>query len=596
MIIVKDGLMYKMFLNKPTVIIAFFIYVAVSFIAMDVNRYSVNVGVIEGGFLFVEFLLLSLLLLYLQSQKRLWLFYLAFIVIGCVLTTQYLALKNSWEFISVLALENTGRIHEIMSPKVVNRIVVRFSIFLVFLGLVIYLPVRKIKTSLKVFIMALGLYIATNETSLHLWYEHNKTPVYSFINTLYIYKSSGIGSTVSDEFKDNPYFYFNENSEFPFQKNKIYDGGAEFVPDGKEPLNVITIFMEGASSKMFNCYGGKFSNLTPNIDSFAADSMLVKNYYNHTAATYRGIPGQLTSTYPFWGWNEYPDKMRETNYRGVPDILKKKGYETIFFSPHNEDDILTEILQKLNFDKIFAAEQIVSDILKRERTGKENFIRDDVLFEGIVKYLKSRKSSKPFYIGVYNVETHAFTDTLKDGVKYNNGKNSVLNNIHNFDVQFGKLYDFLKKSGLLKNTIVILTADHAHFSEPKYIELQDENYQKVFVDAIPLIIRSPFKKAPKVYDAQYRTSIDYAPTLLDLLNINGEVNNFLGHSIFEKNSMNMGLASFSRLDYIIKDGRIYEYADLDVDEKAKAREFLSYVETFYQYELKNKVFNNQNGE
>ena len=138
-----------------------------------------------------------------------------------------------------------------------------------------------------------------------------------------------------------------------------------------------------------------------------------------------------------------------------------------------------------------------------------------------------------------------------------------------------------------------MTADHAHFHEPKYMELQDESYQKVFVDAIPLIIKTPFKKMPKVYDAQYRTSIDYAPTLLNLLGINKEANSFLGHSIFEKNNLKMGVASFSKLDYIIKDGRIYTYGDLSMEDRSKAREYLSYVEIFNKYELKNKLFNNE---
>ena len=589
----RDRIMRKMLFNKPIIIIISFLYLLFSFMDIELKRYGLKVGAIDGVFLLIEFFFLAILLLYLQNKNKLGLFYVLFVLIGCILITQCLSLKFSWEFISLLAMENVGRIHEIMSPKVLNRVVVRFGIFLILLGFLIYFPVCHIKIRPRVIVISILLYIAANVTSLKLWYEHNNTPLYSFMKTLLIYNSFNIGESTDDEFKENPYFYFNETSEFPFQKNKVYDDVVEFVPDKYVPLNVITIFMEGSSSRMFNCYGGKFSDLTPNIDRFAAESMLVKNYYNHTSATYRGIPGQLTSTYPFYGWNECPEKIEAINYWGIPDILKKRGYETIFFHPHSEKDVLTRILTKLNFDKVFSAQQVWTDILKMDKTIQESFIRDDVLFKGIEEYLKGRKSSQPFYIGVYNVETHAFMDTVEDGVKYKGGKNSVLNNIHNFDIQFGKFYNFLKESGLLKNTIVILTADHAHFHEPKYMELQDESYQKVFVDAIPLIIKTPFKKMPKVYDAQYRTSIDYAPTLLNLLGINKEANSFLGHSIFEKNNLKMGVASFSKLDYIIKDGRIYTYGDLSMEDRSKAREYLSYVEIFNKYELKNKLFNNE---
>src|SRR3546814_18404526 len=41
-----------------------------------------------------------------------------------------------------------------------------------------------------------------------------------------------------------------------------------------------------------------------NLQALAGDTMVVDNYYNHTAATYRGLQGQMTSGFPRYGGSE----------------------------------------------------------------------------------------------------------------------------------------------------------------------------------------------------------------------------------------------------------------------------------------------------
>src|SRR3546814_1683968 len=48
-------------------------------------------------------------------------------------------------------------------------------------------------------------------------------------------------------------------------------------------------------------YGSTYPGLTPNLQALAGDTMVVDNYYNHTAATYRGLQGQMTSGFPRYG-------------------------------------------------------------------------------------------------------------------------------------------------------------------------------------------------------------------------------------------------------------------------------------------------------
>ncbi len=81
-----------------------------------------------------------------------------------------------------------------------------------------------------------------------------------------------------------------------FLKNFIYSdeshGGFDFK--GK---NVIVIFTEGMSSEIIGHADGRDFSITPNIDNYLKEGASFSNYYNHTAATFRGLRGQLTSGY-----------------------------------------------------------------------------------------------------------------------------------------------------------------------------------------------------------------------------------------------------------------------------------------------------------
>ena len=55
----------------------------------------------------------------------------------------------------------------------------------------------------------------------------------------------------------------------------------------------------------------------------------------------------------------------------------------------------------------------------------------------------------------------------------------------------------------IDNTIVIVTADHAHVQEKPYVALvkNDPTYKPYFVDTVPLLIYDPTHDLPAEYDA-----------------------------------------------------------------------------------------------
>ena len=237
-------------------------------------------------------------------------------------------------------------------------------------------------------------------------------------------------------------------------------------------------------------------------------------------------------------------------------------------------------------------------IIKELLRGREQYVKDDILtdksfFEGFIKYLKKRKktkSKKPFFIGLYNIETHGYFKTPPNRVKYKNSDNDTLNSVHNLDLQFGKFYKYFKKSPYAKNTIVILTTDHAHyFGDSHYQRSLPKNYRLFPIDRVPLLIYNPFLNLPKSYDANMGTSINLAPTLFHMLGINNVENNFLGESLFER-TKDYGVSVVRTDFYFIYKNKIYVSKCPTAKLSKIFKESIDYIRTFYLIESQNRIF------
>ncbi|MEQ1967272.1 LTA synthase family protein [Xenorhabdus nematophila] len=314
-------------------------------------------------------------------------------------------------------------------------------------------------------------------------------------------------------------------------KNKVVYNTSVNTYINQEKYNVIVIFAEGMSFDVIS------KELTPNIYHFMNSSINVNNYYNHTAATYRALRGQLTSSHQITGGN-HDDKSgvaqlskekiiekfgKESAVTSITTILKKHGYTTSFQSSNSKEKPLTTLNKNLGFDNIYGLE----DLEHREKWQIDELSDKDsysLLFD------KLKEQKEPFFYAMYSVGTHIGLDSPV--IKYRDGKNSYLNMFYNLDYQFGEFIKKFNSDDISKNTILIFTTDHAPVPTPEYkYTFKSEN--TFMVDRIPLII---YKKGitPSSINAKCINSLSLTPTILDILGINNEENKFLGLSIFDK--------------------------------------------------------------
>jgi lipoteichoic acid synthase len=402
-------------------------------------------------------------------------------------------------------------------------------------------------------------------------------PIVSFVKTLSAAEFESGRVMLNEEDR--------EALELEYRKDIVYSPNPAFnemlaaVP---ERPNFLVLFVEGFSARMMGAYGGKRPDLMPNADKFYAESLLFKNYFNHTAATFRGLRGQLTSS--FIGVREdgeeglafvEKDELTDHSFRGrvvsVPEILADNGYFTAFVTPHDREMNLNTFVKDIGFETVVNG----SDIATIQ--GHDQVPVGD---RNLLAFLPemTAKLKKPYFVGVYNFGTHLFQDS--PDVKFGDHSSVVLNRFHNFDVQFGAFLERFKSDPQFANTVLIVTGDHAAYPAPEFTAVEDVR-PGFFIDRIPFMIYWNGIK-PHQIDVEGRNSLSFAPTLLELARVREARNYFLGCSLFAPGcSLASYVTNINAFYFMTNTGSIrYLSEDKTSEDYSRAR---SIVERFVQY-------------
>ncbi len=421
-------------------------------------------------------------------------------------------------------------------------------------------------------------------------------------------------------------FYFQQGAEYPLVKKTIYSGAEPFpqkskrLSEGdfkKEQPNIIVFFAEGYSARTTNVYGSEYKDITPNLSDFSKHSMVVDNYFNHTAATYRGLHGQLCSIFPkhggfgnFGGWETNYADLVKTDYFCLSHLLGNYDYQTYFLlSQFRAASFIDEMMGVLGFDQVWAADSLAKNYLKGQEILRRDAITDQQLFVGLIGLLKDleqqqtkdQNDKRPFFISLYNFETHTLFDVFDDGKRYGNGDNESLNTIHNLDNAFGLFWKYYQQSEFAENTIVIFTTDHSHFFDKSYVEAVKKpgsNYQSLLTDQIPLIIHDPTRSLPGHFDAHYASSIDFTPSLVHYLALANHENAFIGNSIFEDKTQQIipkgkesGVASIGILTYLIDQKKIHGGGNFEGPYEEDLTGLNGFINHLHWLEGENRIWN-----
>jgi hypothetical protein len=284
---------------------------------------------------------------------------------------------------------------------------------------------------------------------------------------------------------------------------------AKTVP-GNKP-NIIYIILDAWRFDMLN------EHVAPNIHKFSQEAIVFTNHHSGGNATRFGI---FTLIYGVYGTYWHPF-LAEHQSPVLLDELMKLGYD---FKIISSSKLTNPEFSKTAFVKL---PQYINDTLPGTKAEE----RDPELAKAFITWLDQRDKKKPFYAFLFFDAPHGpysypdrfekFKPSNKSPNYVTAGKkdavplfNSYRNAVFFDDFLTGKILDAIRKHGLLKDTIILITGDHGEefFEAGNWGHTSDFSKYQTQVSFILYIPGYPHQ------EITYLTShLDVAPTFLKML-------------------------------------------------------------------------------
>ena len=256
-------------------------------------------------------------------------------------------------------------------------------------------------------------------------------------------------------------------------------------PDaGARHLNLVYVFIDAVRADHFGTYGYP-RNTTPNLDKLAARSVLFENALSPAANTFESAARFMKSSY----WDAHIESWSQ--------ILADNGYDVLLF-PERRRPMLHRYVKGAR--------------VAPNSEGK--FLQDSI--DVAIETLGQAPPNRPFCAYIYAVEPHRPYAPHK-GFSFGSATVDLYDSELAFtDHHLGRLFDWMEQNGRMKDTMIVVMADHAEsFGERGVYRHSSQLYHDQ--THVPLIIYLPETPPRRVPD--YVTTVDLGTTILNSLGI-----------------------------------------------------------------------------
>ncbi|EKD52477.1 MAG: hypothetical protein ACD_62C00008G0002 [uncultured bacterium] len=245
--------------------------------------------------------------------------------------------------------------------------------------------------------------------------------------------------------------------------------GWRYIKTGKAK-NVLIIVLEGLtgsyleqSSLHFNLPEPKTQ--MPLLNVFAGEGMLLPDFVAHGHQTIRGLYSLLCADFSKLSWStpkatllhNVPEKAGQC----LPNQLKKLGFDTHYLQGAGLVFMGKDrFMPLIGFDHVHGLEWFSVESAQKYHWG----VDDKTFFSGALTYIDDlRKAKRPWMLTLLTVGTHQpYEVTDEFASAYADKKQAA---VANLDQAVSKFLGELKKRGVFKETLIIVTADESHGSE-----------------------------------------------------------------------------------------------------------------------------------
>lgn len=286
------------------------------------------------------------------------------------------------------------------------------------------------------------------------------------------------------------------------------------------PFNVVLLLVDSLRADM--PWAGYPRDIAPNLAALEKTCTSYTRGYSTSSYTAKSVAAALSGKYPSmlkrsgYFFTKYP----ESNLF-FPELLAKAGVHTMATHGHM-------YMKKGHngMDQGFADWRIVDGLSFDAQT--DNHVTSDKMTPLAIEQLEAVPSGKPFFMYLHYMDPHDVYHQHKATPVFGKKvRDKYDSEVFYTDLWIGKLLDHMKKQPWWDKTVVIVSADHGEaFGEHKMYRHAFELWEMLV--HVPLMFCGPGIQARRL-DAP-RSSIDFAPTVLELIGVKAE-HDFVGESL-----------------------------------------------------------------
>ncbi|MEZ5275178.1 MAG: sulfatase-like hydrolase/transferase [Opitutaceae bacterium] len=351
--------------------------------------------------------------------------------------------------------------------------------------------------------------LAQNGTwALFAAYFSNELPYGEFYTTL---PQVSAFANLREELVEDGSVLTNPESEDSLRS--IVNPGPELHP------NIIQITVESLSAEFLGIFNPE-SDWTPHLDELASKSLLFDNFYATGTRTVRGMEA-LTLSLPPTPGRSIVKRPHNENLFSLGSILRTRGYENAFiYSGHGYFDNMNYFFAHNGYRVIDRSDVADGDITFANVWGA----CDEDLFRWTMREADTvHESGKPFHFFVMTTSNHR-PFTYPDGrIDLPSKASGRAGGVKYTDFAIDRFIREASAKPWFKDTVFVIVADHCGSSAGR-TDVPLRNYH------IPLIIYAPGGQIAPGHITTLSSQMDYAPTLLGLLNWSYP-SRFFGHDV-----------------------------------------------------------------
>lgn len=346
--------------------------------------------------------------------------------------------------------------------------------------------------------------------------------------------------------------------------------------------NVVLVIMESMAAHKVGHFRPE-SRLTPCLDSLISEGLCYENAWSAGIHTHNGIYSTLFS-YPAILNRHSMKKTVIPEMNGLPNILKAKGYHTLYFTTHDEQfDNVAGFLYANGVERIISQKNYPAKAVK-SALG----VPDHVMFDRALRELD--KQEQPFFACLLTASDHN-PYVFPDGISLQPKSKDLSEKMVEYaDWAIGRFMREARQRAWFKHTVFVFVADHGAYGEAVYDMSLSYHH-------IPLLFYAP-GQIPARQREDIALQTDIGPTLVGML-FPGERNLTLGidlqrqsrkYAFFSADNKIGVLDSVWFYRYRVADGceSLYRWREQDTEdrlpqEKARAEAMRTYGFSMIQY-------------